>query len=119
MNAGNAITIVEMLDDIAIDEVPSAKMLLVARLREKGVRTITSAKVKEITEDSVVITRGGKEETLGGLSHIVLSCGTEPVDDLSSKIKGTVPEVYVIGDAKEARSALEAIAEGAEIARKI
>jgi len=119
MNARNAITIVEMLDDIAIDEVPSAKMLLVARLREKGVRTITSATVKEITEDGVVITRGGKEETLGGLSHIVLSCGTKPVDDLSSKINGTVPEVYVIGDAKEARSALEAIAEGAEIARKI
>jgi len=30
-----------------------------------------------------------------------------------------VPEVYVIGDAKQPREALEAIAEAAEIARQI
>lgn len=119
MNACNAITIVEMVDDIAVDQVPSAKMLLTARLREKGVRTITSATVKEITEDGVVIAIDGREETLSGMTHIVLSCGTKPVDDLSSKLKGGVPEVYVIGDAKEARSALEAIAEGARIGRQI
>jgi len=45
--------------------------------------------------------------------------GTQSVDELSKKIKGRVAEVYVIGDAKEPRKALEAIAEGAEIGRRI
>jgi hypothetical protein len=34
-------------------------------------------------------------------------------------IKDKVPEMYVIGDAVKPRKALEAIAEGSEIARKI
>jgi len=43
----------------------------------------------------------------------------ESVEGLSEKITDKVAEVYVIGDAKEPRRTLEAIAEGAEIARQI
>jgi hypothetical protein len=53
------------------------------------------------------------------MDFIIIACGATSVDDLSEKIKDKVPEVYVIGDAKKARKALEAIAEAAEIARKI
>ena len=45
--------------------------------------------------------------------------GSRSVDQLSKKIRDKVAEVYVIGDAKEPRKALEAIAEGAEAGRKI
>jgi len=45
--------------------------------------------------------------------------GVRPIDDISDKIKDKVSEVYVIGDAKEGRTALEAIAEGSEVGRKI
>ena len=45
--------------------------------------------------------------------------GVQSVDDLSGSIGGSVAEVHVIGDAKEPRKALEAIAEGAEVARAI
>jgi 2,4-dienoyl-CoA reductase (NADPH2) len=48
-----------------------------------------------------------------------MACGCTSVDDLSEKLKGKVPEVHVIGDAKKARKALEAIHEGSELARKI
>ncbi len=54
-----------------------------------------------------------------GMDHIVLACGARAVEDLSDKIRDKVPEVHVIGDAKQPRRALEAIAEGAEVGRAI
>lgn len=113
------VTIVEMLRDIGLDIIPQTRMLLIPRLKEKGVKVITSATVKEILEDGVVFSREGREETIRGMDYILLACGASSVDVLSEKIKPIVPEVYVIGDAKKPRKALEAIAEAAEIARKI
>ena len=113
------VTIVEMLNDIALDVIPQTRMLLLPRLQEKGVKAVTSATVKEVLEDGVVIERDGREETINGMDFIVLACGAKSVDTLSEALKGKVPEVYVIGDAKQPRKALEAIAEAAEIARQI
>ncbi len=114
-----AVTIVEMLKDIGLDVLPQPRMLLMPRLREKGVKAVTSATVKEILEDGVVMTRDGQDETLRGMDYIILAAGAASVDQLSDKIKSKVAEVYVIGDAKQPRKALEAIAEGSEVARKI
>ena len=119
MDTDSAVTIVEMLPDIAHDEPPAARMLLLERLRQKGVRFVTSATVKEITEDGVVIARDGREEVIGGMDHIVLACGTKSVNHLRDKIAGKVSEVYMIGDAKRPRRALEAIREGTEVGRAI
>jgi NAD(H)-dependent 7beta-hydroxy-3-oxo-delta4-cholenoic acid oxidoreductase len=119
MDANNKVTIVEMLPDIAQDEPAGARMVLMQRLRDKGVMTITSATVKEITDDGVVITREGREETITGMDHIVLACGTKSVEHLRDQISENVPEVYVVGDAKRARRALEAIAEGSHVGRTI
>lgn len=116
---GVEVTIVEMLEDIALDMPAQYRVLLMPRLREKGVRIITLATVKEITEDEVVITKDGREEAIAGSDHIILACGTISVDNLSNKIQGKVPEVYVIGDAKQPRHALDAVAEGREVARTI
>ena len=89
------------------------------RLREKGVRILTSAKVIEFLEDGIVLERDGREEILRGVDRIVLSMGVKSVDLLSAQMQEEVAEVYAIGDAKDTRSALEAIREGAEIGRKI
>jgi hypothetical protein len=75
--------------------------------------------VKQILEDGVIITRDDREETIEGIDHIIIACGTKSVDTLSKDIEGKAPEVYVIGDAKKPRLALEAVAEGAEVGRLI
>jgi hypothetical protein len=85
--------------------------------KEVEIRTLTT--VKEFLEDGVVVVKGGQEETIGGLDYIVLGMGVSSIDEISDSIKDKVPEVYVIGDAKEGRTALEAISEGAEVGRKI
>ena len=119
LDAENAVTIIEMLPEVAQDEPPGARMLLLQRLRERGVRIVTSATVKEITDDGVVIARDGRKETVGGMDHIILACGTRSVDHLREDLKGKVSEIYVVGDAKRPRRALEAIAEGAAVGRAI
>jgi 2,4-dienoyl-CoA reductase (NADPH2) len=53
------------------------------------------------------------------MDWIILAMGAKSVDELSNKIRGKVDEVYVIGDAKEPRRALEAIAEGAELGGRV
>ena len=118
-DAGVEVTLVEMLDDVLLDMPAQRRMLLMPKLQEKHVRIITSATVKEITEAGAVITKDGKEHTLDGFDHIITACGTEAVDDVSSQIQDKVPEVHVIGDAKQPRHALYAIAEGAELGRAI
>ena len=113
------VTVVEMLENIAMDSVAEARHLLLERLRSKRVRIVTSAEVKEILDDGVVFVMDGKEESIRGVEHVILALGASPLDDLSAKIKDKVAEVHVIGDAQEPRGVLEATSTAAEIARKI
>jgi NADPH-dependent 2,4-dienoyl-CoA reductase/sulfur reductase-like enzyme len=113
------VTIVEMLNDVALDMAGHNKALLLEHLRDKEVKILTLAKVKEFLEGGIVIVKDGQEVVIRGVDSIVLAMGAESADKLSGRIKDKGAEVYVIGDAKEPRKALEAIAEGAEIGRNI
>ncbi len=113
------VTVVEMADDVALDGAPQARDLLMRRLRDKGVKILTSAKVIEFLEDGIVVERGGHKETIRGVDRIVLSMGVRSVDPLNGQTGRKGPEIYTVGDAKEPRTALEAIAEGAEVGRRI
>ena len=114
-----AITIVEMMRLAALDMPLTVRHLLMERLVSKKVKILNSTKVKAVTEDGVIITRGKKEDTISRVDHVILALGTKPVDDLSSKIKDKVEEVHLIGDASKPRRALEAIAEGRKIGMTI
>jgi phytoene dehydrogenase-like protein len=111
-----------------------ARTLLMESLREKEVEILTSTRVKEILPDGVrvvntvkevlpdwsTVTKDGDEKrAIAGFDKVVLAMGVQSLDDLSGSIGSSVAEVHVIGDAKEPRKALEAIAEGAEVARAI
>jgi thioredoxin reductase len=93
--------------------------MLVQRLLNKGVRIITSAKVTGVLGDTVKYLIADKEETIRGIDTIVLALGTKPNDTLKEELDRNACLKFVIGDAREPRSAVEAIREGAEIARKI
>jgi len=129
-----SVTVIEMLGNVGMDMVPEGRTLLMERLHEAQVRILTNRKVREILKDGVLVVdtivetkpdrtvvckEGDKEEAIRGMKTIVLAMGAKSVDVLSAELKGKVPEVYVIGDAKKPRKALEAIAEAAEVARKI
>ncbi|MDD5094443.1 MAG: NAD(P)/FAD-dependent oxidoreductase [Dehalococcoidia bacterium] len=116
---GAVVSIVEMLPAIATDMPGGPRAWLLHRLREKGVRMTTSATVKEVLDDGVAIAQNGTESTIRGIDLIVLALGVKPIDELTSVLKDKVAEFHVIGDAKNPRTALEAIAEGAQVGRDV
>jgi 2,4-dienoyl-CoA reductase-like NADH-dependent reductase (Old Yellow Enzyme family)/thioredoxin reductase len=107
------------IEEVAQDMVPWPRAALMERLNAYKVSILTSATVVEILDDGVVLLREGKQESIQGVTNVILARGVESVDGLSERIRDKVTEVYVIGDAKEPRHALEAVAEGAEVARQI
>jgi NAD(H)-dependent 7beta-hydroxy-3-oxo-delta4-cholenoic acid oxidoreductase len=128
------VTVVEMLENVGMKIAAEARTLLMERLREKGVEIASSTRVKEILPDGVrvvntvkkilpdwtTVTEDGDEEgAIAGIDRVILAMGVQSVDDLSQKIGDRVAEVHVIGDAKQPRQVLEAIAEGAEVGRAI
>ena len=114
-----SVTIVEMMQNICPDIAGENRSSLLKRLYDKGVKIITSAKVIKLLADGIVFIVDGNEETALGFDAIVLALGAESVDDISTEINDCISEVYVIGDATKPRRALEAIAEGAEVGRRI
>jgi 2,4-dienoyl-CoA reductase (NADPH2) len=112
------ITVLEMLKRIGQDIGRSTRWTILEDLSRLGVRTLTKAKAKEITDQGVWIDRDGREEWIPG-DTVVLAAGSRPVDSLYDQIKDRVKEIYVIGDAKSPRKALEAVAEGLDVGRMI
>jgi NADPH-dependent 2,4-dienoyl-CoA reductase/sulfur reductase-like enzyme len=111
-----SVTIIEMLEDIATDMSPEARVLLMDRIRQKGIEVMVRAKVVEFLEDGVVIERDGQRETIRGAERIVLCTGIQSVNDLAARIGDMVGDVHVIGDARQPRRLYEAIGEGRETA---
>ncbi|HOO90330.1 MAG TPA: hypothetical protein PLA74_05860, partial [Syntrophales bacterium] len=83
-----------------------------------GVNVVTEAEVTAITDDGVQFTKGEKTHTIQA-DAAVLSVGTQSDNVLYDRLRGMVPDLYVLGDAKEPRNAMEAIREAAVIARQI
>ena len=109
---GKRVTIVEMLPAVAQDEQEHVRRFLLKQLAERGVTIYVNAPVTEVSEDGLVIERGGKRETIGPFDTLVTAVGLRPRTDLQSKIEGKVDQLLTIGDAAEVRTALEAVAEG-------
>lgn len=113
------VTILEMRDRLALDGNPEARHLLMERLYEKRVEILLNAKAKEVVDGGVVLTRNGQEVSVQGAEYVILATGAKSVDVLSAAVKDKVPEVYVIGDARDPATALQATADAAEVGRKI
>jgi 2,4-dienoyl-CoA reductase-like NADH-dependent reductase (Old Yellow Enzyme family)/NADPH-dependent 2,4-dienoyl-CoA reductase/sulfur reductase-like enzyme len=116
---GNRVTVIEMLENVALDERSSWRSLLIQRLRAKGVGIITGARVVEILPDGVKYIQEGLEKAIRGMDTIVVAMGTARNDALVERLRGVSRYLLVVGDAKEPRRALEAIAEGTEMGRTI
>ncbi|MBN1613332.1 MAG: FAD-dependent oxidoreductase [Deltaproteobacteria bacterium] len=116
---GKNVTVVDMLPDVATDMPVGSKFFLMERLAQQKVKIVTSAAIREILSNGVLVSRDGKEETIGGMDTVVLALGTKSRNELAGEIEGTVGELYVIGDARTPGKAMDAIAAGAEVGRQI
>jgi 2,4-dienoyl-CoA reductase-like NADH-dependent reductase (Old Yellow Enzyme family)/thioredoxin reductase len=117
---GKKVTIVEMLDELALDEEPITRFdLLTNQLPEAGVQSLTGRTITEISDKGVTVLDHHGRKTVIEADSVVIALGTKSVETLAEKAKDIVPEVYFIGDSKKPRKVLDAIYEGAAIARLI
>lgn len=112
------VTVVEMVRKLGADIGLSTRWTILQDLARLGVKTLTKARAQEITKEGVLIQREDKEEFLPA-DTIILATGAKPVNSLYQPLQNKFKEIYLIGDAKEPRRALEAVAEGFAVAREI
>ncbi len=112
------ITIVEMMGKIGRDIGASTRWSILQDLKRRGIREMVSVKAREITPEAVVVEKDGETISLPART-VILAVGVAPVHDLYEEIKDQYPEVYLIGDAKRPRKALEAVREGLEVGLKL
>ncbi|TCO67480.1 FAD-dependent oxidoreductase [Caldanaerobacter subterraneus] len=106
------VTVIEMLDDIAIDVGSLVRALLLNRMAEKKIKVLTKSKVKEISGDKVTIETVNGNQELSGIDTIVIAVGSKPKNDLLKLIEKEGIPVYAIGDCVKARKFMDAIHEG-------
>ena len=117
---GCDVTVLEMNVAVAIDLGSARKYCVLDYIKEEGIKTITSATVKEITSTSVIAEKDGEIIEVP-YDFVVTATGSTPVDDTAIRqtcdAKGIV--YRAVGDAKEVRRALEANREAFDAALEI
>lgn len=91
------VTIVELQEDIAMDEVDTPRNALLADLKKNEVRVCASTSVQEIKDHSVVVSGKYNEEIK--CDTVVISIGHKPNTVLADELKAAGYDVRVIGDA--------------------
>ena len=115
---GLNVTVVEMLDDVALDMDIISRMVLLGELHDRGVRLVTGTKVVEVTDEGVVVIDSDGNRQGMDADTVVLALGAEPADELLQELDGTVPELYACGDAKEYGKIIDAIRDAFHLTKK-
>ncbi|RLB21029.1 MAG: NADH:flavin oxidoreductase, partial [Deltaproteobacteria bacterium] len=112
LNKGNKeVIVVEMAGRMGQDIGLSSRWTVMAELRRLGVALMTATKAVSISEGGVEVEKADGKGFIKADS-VVLAMGSRAEAKIADDIRDLVQEVYVIGDAKEPRNALEAIREG-------
>ena len=120
LTRGKKVTVIEMRRMLGIGLVAHPRFHVSERLKKGGANILMSAKVVEVGPGFLVINKRSEgNERLDGFDGIVMASLHKPNKDLAEALDGIVKEQYVVGDAREGRTALEAVAEGAEAALKL
>lgn len=116
----NNITIVEMLDEVAKDLGSLRKICVMESLYMNQINSIVNAKVIAIHPNEVIIEKEGKEESVP-CDSVIMAVGSKARNHeaLSKVCEELSITCHIIGDAKKARRALQAIAEAHAVARAL
>ena len=112
------VSIVEMQPQVATELYMTVRDAMLRRFQDERIQIYTNTAAVKIESGTVFCDRDGEEVKFEGYANIVLALGAksyQPFEDTQDLAR----EVYIIGDAKKARSAVEAIYEAARVAMKI
>ncbi|HIE03468.1 MAG TPA: FAD-dependent oxidoreductase [Candidatus Latescibacteria bacterium] len=115
---GFEVTVVDRKGNLGEDLTGHCRYFLLRRLEEKGVELRPGTEVLGFIPGGVVVRSEGMELRLSGFGTVAVAFGLVPEDGLARELGGRVP-LWVVGDAREPRSALEAIHEGYEVGMEV
>ncbi len=111
-----SLTVIEMKDTMGEGMAPANLVPAMARLKEIGVTMMTDTRLVSVSGDTVRLETAGEEKEMSGFTNIVYAVGSKPDTGLYDAVKDCGKEIYLVGDAKEAGQALQAVADGTSAA---
>lgn len=120
---GRCVTVIEMKDGLALERDPYARPILLDSLKKAEVEVHTDSAIQEFFPDGVAYRDlsdpNAPVKELRRFDSIVLALGHASNNTLESKLKDSIKEVYVIGDAKVSGFVWGATYEAVELAQSI
>ena len=116
------VDMIEMKGVIGEDIVPEARKYIMANIEKHKVTQRVNARVGQFYADGVDYTDTvtGEAGSMRGYDSVVLAMGYRSNNTLEEAVKAVVPEVYVIGEARQAPgNSMEATGDALEAAMKI
>jgi 2,4-dienoyl-CoA reductase-like NADH-dependent reductase (Old Yellow Enzyme family)/thioredoxin reductase len=108
---GKDVTIIEMLDDVAIEANIMHRRALMLEL-EKSVKLSPGFKSIEITDKGVMAVDGEGKKVLFEADRVIIAIGMKSRSIVVDGLRGTAPEFMAIGDCVKARRILQAVRTG-------
>jgi 2,4-dienoyl-CoA reductase-like NADH-dependent reductase (Old Yellow Enzyme family)/thioredoxin reductase len=108
---GKEVILVEVLPGIATDGDADTKAYFTLRFQKNGVKFYTEAELKRVEGKTAVIQRGNEEIRLP-VGTVVLAIGAESNDELCDDLSSSGLPVLEVGDCREPRRIIDAVAEG-------
>ena len=105
------VTVIELTKKAGADVGMTTRWTLLGELKRLGVRILTQTEAVGISPDGVQIQNDRGPEIIPA-DTVVLATGSRKEEGLVDELRGQLPEIHVIGDAKEPRNVLAAIREG-------
>lgn len=119
---GSSCTIIEDSGALGADLGGVKQMVVLPRVTaDPNIEVRLNTNLEQIGDDWVEVQRDGKRERIEGVDLVVFAWRRDMVRGLAEEVSadGTVPEVYVIGDAEWPREMIDVIYEGAVTGRQI
>jgi 2,4-dienoyl-CoA reductase-like NADH-dependent reductase (Old Yellow Enzyme family)/thioredoxin reductase len=116
---GKKVTVVEMLDELALDLEVRARAALFQLMKERGAETLPGWKVEKIEEGRVLLSDRKWNRKEIPADSVILTLGLVSNRELVQPLRENFPAVHVIGDCVEPRKIYQAIHEGSFAARAI
>jgi len=116
--AKKTVTIIEMTDNVAMEEMYLTRDALVDRLKE-FTTVITSAKCTAVLNDGLKYADQDGNETFIPCDTVVLSAGMRPRQDSAETFRGCAPWFVAIGDCRQATNVRNATRTGYDAAVRI
>jgi pyruvate/2-oxoglutarate dehydrogenase complex dihydrolipoamide dehydrogenase (E3) component len=116
---GKAVTIVELLDELARDMEAISRKLILARLGKLPVTLRPGTRIEALADGMAQLNGPAGAERLGPFDSVVVAVGTRPVRELAAALQERGVATHVVGDALEPKQIMQAVRSAWQVARAL